>query len=73
MPDRGGQDGFLVPGVIANQSLGPVAAMILDPPKYDPNEVMEALTSEDCLDIVWAVLEGGDPLSMALEIAKERR
>lgn len=35
---------------------------------YDPNVVMEQLTTEDCIDVVWAVLEGGDPLAYALEI-----
>jgi hypothetical protein len=39
---------------------------------YDPNEVMEALNSEDLIDIVWAVIEGGEPLVLALSIYKER-
>lgn len=35
---------------------------------YDPNVVMEQLTTSDCINIVWAVLEGDDPLAYALEI-----
>ena len=38
---------------------------------YDPNEVMEKLSSEDLIDVAWAVLEGGDPLAVALEIVSD--
>ena len=40
-------------------------------PDYDPNEVMEKLSSEDLIDVAWAVLEGGDPLAVALEIVSD--
>jgi len=36
---------------------------------YDPSTVMEALSTDQCIDIVWAVLEGGDALDLALEFA----
>ena len=39
-----------------------------EPQQHDPNEVMQALSTEDCIDIVWSVLEGGDALALALEI-----
>ncbi len=39
---------------------------------YDPNELMELLTTEDLIEVVWAVIEGGDPLATALDLAEER-
>ena len=36
---------------------------------YDPSEVMGRLTTDQCIDVAWAVLEGGDALGLALECA----
>lgn len=38
----------------------------------DPSAVMEALTTDDLIDIGWAVLEGSDALGLAMEIYNER-
>jgi len=38
----------------------------------DPNNVMRWLTTEDCIDVTWAVLEGDLALETAIEIANER-
>lgn len=41
---------------------------------HDPSVVMQLLTTEDCIDIVWSVLEGPDSPAQnyAREIAEER-
>ena len=38
------------------------------PEGYDPSEVMENLNGDQLIDIVWAVLEGGNPIEVALEM-----
>ncbi len=47
----------------------PVTVIPPDPTHdYDPNKVMENLSTDECIDVVWAVLEGGDALSLAIEL-----
>lgn len=46
---------------------------VANEPDYDPGAVMESLENDDLIDIVWAVLEGGDPLGLALHCYRENQ